>query len=255
MKAKQKQILWSVFYPAVILIGAFALWEISAILAGSEFIFPSVESTLKAFVSLLGKGETYAVLWGSVYRTLISYGISLVVALVCMLLSVQSLHFRKLITPVVNALRALPTMAVTLILAIWAGPRLAPVIVSLLVIMPTAYASFYEGAMAIEKDVLSMAQIDGATKKDLALRFTLPLSVIYSRRSVSATLALNLKLMVAAETLAGTARSIGHSMMLSSIYFETATLMALTVITVFLSLLMQWGMYRLLVLITPSTGE
>ncbi|MBR2616799.1 MAG: hypothetical protein IKC56_00995 [Clostridia bacterium] len=87
------------------------------------------------------------------------------------------------------------------------------------------------------------------------MRFTLPLSVIYSRRSVSATLALNLKLMVAAETLAGTARSIGHSMMISSIYFETATLMALTVITVFLSLLMQWGMYRLLVLITPSTGE
>lgn len=143
-------------------------------------------------------------------------------------------------------------MAVTLVLAIWAGAKLAPVIVSVLVILPTAFVAYVEGIDGIDKDVLSMAKIDGASKLTVAFRFLLPLSALSSRKSISATLSLNLKLMVAAETLAGTANSLGQSMMISSIYFETASLMALTVLTVILSLLLQSLLYRILLLLTKK---
>ena len=90
------------------------------------------------------------------------------------------------------------------------------------------------------------AKIDGAKKLTLAFYFLLPLSLTFSKRSTSANLSLNLKLMVASETLAGTARSIGHSMMVSSIYLETATLMALTVLTVLVSVLLEWLLFLIL---------
>jgi NitT/TauT family transport system permease protein len=239
-------------YPVIITVIALIWWEYSAWKAGSEFVFPSLESTFNAFCNLLGQSQTYTVLLNTLLRTLLSFIVSVLVAHVLAILSALFTPLRKLLSPVVNALRALPTMAVTLVLAIWAGPKVAPVIVSVLVILPTAFVSYVEGIDSIDKDVLSMAKIDGANKLIIALRFLLPLSALSSRKSISATLSLNLKLMVAAETLASTANSIGQSMMISSIYFETATLMALTILTIILSLIIQFVLYRLLLLITKK---
>ena len=190
--------------------------------------------------------STYEALGGTLFRTLLSFLISVTVALALALLSALFPVLRKLLAPVVSACRALPTMAITLILSIWVGAKVAPVVVSLMVILPTAYASFCEGINAIDRDILDMAKIDGAKKLTLAFYFLLPLSLTFSKRSTSANLSLNLKLMVASETLAGTARSIGHSMMVSSIYLETATLMALTVLTVLVSVLLEWLLFLLL---------
>ena len=189
---------------------------------------------------------TYNALFGTLLRTLLSFSISVIVALALAVLSALFVPLKKLLAPIVSAFRALPTMAVTLILAIWVGGKVAPIIVALMVILPTAYTSFCEGIDAIERDVLDMAKIDGATHLSLAFNFLLPLALTFSKRSTAANLSLNLKLMVAAETLAGTARSIGHSMMLSSIYVETAQLMALTVLTVLVSLVLEGLLFLLL---------
>ena len=250
MKNKVRQILSVVLYPAVIIAIAIAIWEISAISAGSEFVFPSIESTFNAFIRLLGEKQTYLALGGTVARTLFAFFVSVISAHALAILCALCNPLKKLLLPIVNALRALPTMAVTLVFAIWAGARLAPVIVSLLVIMPTAFVAYAESIDGIDRDILSMAKIDGANKATIAFRFLLPLSALSSRKSISATLSLTVKLMVASETLAGTARSLGQSMMISSIYFETASLMALTVLTVILSLALQFVLYRLLILLT-----
>ena len=252
MKKTWRQILPALLYPIIITAIALIWWEYSAWSAGSEFVFPSLESTFSAFFKLLTDEKTYEILLNTTARTLLSFFLSVIVAHGLAILSALFNPLRKLLTPVVNALRALPTMAVTLVLAIWAGAKLAPVIVSVLVILPTAFVAYVEGIDGIDKDVLSMAKIDGASKLTVAFRFLLPLSALSSRKSISATLSLNLKLMVAAETLAGTANSLGQSMMISSIYFETASLMALTVLTVILSLLLQSLLYRILLLLTKK---
>ena len=176
---------------------------------------------------------------GTLLRTLIAFIISIVLAIAFSLLGALYAPVRKLLAPAVSFFRALPTVAVTLIVAIWLGSRFAPIMVSLMVIMPTAYSAFSEGIDAIDHDVLDMAKIDGANNLTLAFKFLLPLSLRFSKKSISATLSLNVKLMVASETLSGTAQSIGHAMMISSLYFETARLMALTTITVLISILLE----------------
>jgi len=65
-------------------------------------------------------------------------------------------------------------------------------------------------------------------------------------RSAAGALSLTVKLMVAAEVLANTAGSLGAMMQTARIYFETAELMALTVATVLVSLLLEGVVYALL---------
>lgn len=245
MKQTTKKILSAVAYPAVITVAVIVLWQIAAAAAGSEFIFPSLGFTVKSFFSMLTEAETYAALSGTLGRTVLSFVISVVIALALALLAATNAVTRRLLSPVVSVCRSLPTMAVTLVFAIWLGKAVAPVVVSLLVIMPTAYAGFCEAIEAVDRDMLDMARIDGASNLKLIIEFLLPLCLSSSKDSTAATFSLNIKLMVAAEVLSHTARSLGNAMYMASTYFETARLMALTVLTVLVSVISEWLLKKL----------
>ncbi len=137
-------------------------------------------------------------------------------------------------------------MAVVLLIVVWAGAKKAPVIVALMVLLPTLYATTIEALDNIDRDILNMARIDGANRLTLTIKFLLPLSAPLVSRSVSAGIALGIKLIVAAEVLASTANSVGMMMQLSRIYFEVAELIALTVVTVITALILEKLVYVLL---------
>ena len=166
-----------------------------------------------------------------------------------MVLALVSRFFKpleSLLSPLVAVLRALPTMAVVLLLIVWAGARKAPVIVAVMVLLPTLYAAFTEALGNVNRDVIDMAKIDGASRLTLALRFYLPLAAPLASCSTAACVSLGLKLTVAAEVLASTAKSIGMMMQLARIYFDVAGLIALTVLTVIAALVLEKLVYALL---------
>ncbi len=239
MKQTTKKILSAVAYPAVITVAAVVLWQVAAAMAGSEFIFPSLESTVKSFFSMLTREETYVALLGTLWRTALSFAISVIVALALAVFAAMFGAVRRTLSPIVSVCRALPTMAVTLVFAIWLGKTVAPIVVSLLVIMPTAYAGFSEAIESVDRDMLDMARMDGASNLKLIKDFLLPLCLLSSKDSTASTFSLNIKLMVAAEVLSHTARSLGNAMYMASAYFETAQLMALTVLTVLVSVISE----------------
>ncbi|MFR5061646.1 MAG: ABC transporter permease [Christensenellales bacterium] len=245
MKALRK-ILQEASYPLIVTAVALALWYAAAAATASEFIVPSPFAAIKRFFGLFAEKAFYAALGSTLARSLISYAVSFITALAFALAAMFSRPVRKLLSPLVSVCRALPTMAVVLLLVIWTGPKAAPVIVALLVVLPTLYASFYEAITGVDKDTVDMARIDGAGKIRLALGFYLPLAAPGASRSAAGALSLTVKLMVAAEVLANTAGSLGAMMQTARIYFETAELMALTVATVLVSLLLEGVVYALL---------
>ena len=64
-------------------------------------------------------------------------------------------------------------------------------------------------------------------------------------RSAGSGLSLNVKLMVAAEVLAQTGRSLGYLLNTSKVYLETATMIALVLVSVALGLIVE-GVFGLL---------
>lgn len=243
---KSAKILKNAAYPIAVITIVLAIWYFAALAADSEFILPAPFATLKRLVLVLGERGFWTAFGSTLGRAIFAFAVSFVIALVLALISHFFRPLGRLLSPLVSVLRALPTMAVVLLLVIWAGAKKAPVIVTLMVLMPTMYAAIAEALDNVERDVLDMAKIDGANRFNLAVRFCLPLAAPLASRSVAACVSLGLKLTVAAEVLASTAGSVGMLMQLSRIYFEVADLIALTVLTVTAALILEKIVYTLL---------
>lgn len=246
MKVGVTKILKEAVYPFAVVAFLFFVWFVAAVISQSEFIVPRPLTAIKLFFVMLTEAKTYGALLSTLTRSVISYLISFGFALSLAVISLFFAPAYKLLSPVVSVLRALPTMAVVLLLIIWTGPKTATVIVALLVIFPTLYSLFYESMTRVDRDVIDMAKIDGADKTILAFRFYIPLAAPMASRSAAGALSLCVKLTVAAEVLASTAGSLGAMMQTYRVYFETARLMALTTMTVIVSLLLEAILYRLL---------
>ena len=70
------------------------------------------------------------------------------------------------------------------------------------------------------------------SKKTQFSRYIIPTIIPSLIETIGSGLALNIKLMVAAEVIAGTAKSIGQLMNQAKVYFETANLFALVIIVI-----------------------
>ncbi len=240
MRIKHDKLISAIAYPLLLTAIVGAAWFLAATAAGSEFLLPTPQAAIKKLGEVLTQDEFYSAFFFTLWRAVLSYFASGFFAIVLAFLSLYFIRLRKLLAPLVSVLRALPTMAIVLLLVIWTNARTAPIIVALMVIFPTLYSLFLEALLNVNKHVIDMAKIDGANKLVLTFKFYLPLMTPHVARSTAAAISLTVKLMVAAEVLSMTAHSLGAMMQIARIYFETAELMALTLITVLASLILEW---------------
>jgi NitT/TauT family transport system permease protein len=142
--------------------------------------------------------------------------------------------FKALISPVISVIRALPTIAVVLLLLFWTNEFIAPIVVTMLVVFPTAYSQLKIGFESIDKTVVEASKVDGASDKLVFkhIEFPLILPTVYS--TIGSGFALNVKLMVAAEVLSATPRSIGALLNGASYNSELAYMLALVCVSVLL---------------------
>jgi NitT/TauT family transport system permease protein len=231
MKGKKERIL-NLILPLSSIVAILLLWAVAALAVDSEYILPSIGKTFSALMSLLGDGEFYLALLSTLSRSLLAFVVSFILAATLAILASSSVIAERIISPFIAVTRALPTIAVVLLLLFWTNSKVAPVIVTMLVVLPTLYTNVKNALDTVDKTTVEAGMVDGANEKQGFTKIRLPqaLPSIYS--AMGGGLSLNLKLMVAAEVLAATANSLGYLLNTSKVYFEIATMLALVVITV-----------------------
>jgi NitT/TauT family transport system permease protein len=231
MKGKKERIL-NLILPLSSIVAILLLWAVAALAVDSEYILPSIGKTFSALMSLLGDGEFYLALLSTLSRSLLAFVVSFILAATLAVLASSSVIAERIISPFIAVTRALPTIAVVLLLLFWTNSKVAPVIVTMLVVLPTLYTNVKNALDTVDKTTVEAGMVDGANEKQGFTKIRLPqaLPSIYS--AMGGGLSLNLKLMVAAEVLAATANSLGYLLNTSKVYFEIATMLALVVITV-----------------------
>ncbi len=208
------------------------LWTVAALAINSEYILPDAWQTLLAAVSLFKSKGFYVSLCGTFLRAVISFLISFSVAFAFAFFAYKSETFKKSIAPFIKIIRALPTVAVVLLLLLWTSSKVAPVIVTMLVVLPTLYTDLCNAFAGIDKETVEMCKCFAVSRKDILFKVEIPQALPPTLYSAGAGLSLNLKLMVAAEVLAQTANSMGYLLNTAKIYFEIADMLALVVVTV-----------------------
>ncbi len=238
MKIKREKIL-NLILPLTTIIALFLIWGVISIKVGSEYILPSIKRTAEEFFALFKNKDFYLSFLNSILRSLIAFVISFGLAFLLALLSNKVKFARGLISPIISIMRALPTIAIVLLLLFWTDSKIAPVIVTTIVVLPTSFTHIDSSFFSIDKSVIEAGRVDGADERALFLSVELPqlFPAIYS--GIGSGISLNFKLMVAAEVISQTANSIGFMLNTSKVYFETARMLAIVCFAVIFGVIVE----------------
>ena len=163
---------------------------------------PTVGETVAALLGLFKSAEFYVAYFNTLLRSVIAFFISFTLAFIFAFSAYKSEKARRALKPLIVIIRALPTIAVVLLLVLWTSSKIAPIIVTMLVVFPTLYNNLYAALMGIDKDLNEMCKVFGVSEKKRLKKVVFPQIAPEFISAAGAGLTLNLKLMVAAEVLA-----------------------------------------------------
>lgn len=239
MKKTRKKIIENLLYIVVVIAVVIVVWMVAAAVIDSPLILPNLKETGAELVRLLALPEFYRAFLHTLSRATLGFAVSVAIAFFAFFISSLSERAKKLITPFVSILRTLPTMAVSLILLIWVGAKFAPSVLGLLVIAPTIYSSLVARTATVPKELIEVARLNGAKKSKVFAVVIMPTAAAALPETLSSAFSLNIKIVIAAEILMQTAKSLGMLMAQAQAYYMTATLIALVVIAVVVAVLVE----------------
>lgn len=224
---------------AVALFGMATLWLIAYVVVGNELLVPALSDCLNQLGGLLIDGEFWMGFLHTLGRVFLAFTLSFVSAAFFAVIAYTVPWFGRILSPMVSALRSLPVLAVLLIILVISGAGVAPVIVAFLSLSPMLYAGFLAALCQVDKDLIKMSRVYNVPLKRRILSLYLPSAAPYAMRESAAALAFSLKLVVSAEVLASTYKSLGGLMQEARLFLEMPTLFALVSITFFVGLILE----------------
>jgi NitT/TauT family transport system permease protein len=215
-----------------------AVWAIAYAVVGNDLLLPSFADCMRAAGELLVSSVFWTAFFSTLLRVLIAFCISFVFAAIFAVIAYMVPTFRAFFAPIIAIIRSMPVLAVLLVILVWTNGGVAPVIVAFLSLFPMLYTGILAAFSGIDQDVLEISRLHGASVFTQVFKIYLPLSSPYILRESAAALSFSLKLVVSAEVVANTARSLG-GLMQDAQGYDLPRLFALVIITFIVGLLLE----------------
>ena len=215
------------------------IWLIAYYSVKNEYVIPSISDTAKSFGKCLISGSFWLAFLYTILRTVFSFAISFALSVTLVALQTLFKGCNSFIKPFMTVLRTVPTLAIILILLFWTTPRIAPVIVNILVLFPMIYSQLSAAVDEIDEGLIEMAEVYNVSKRERLTKIYLPLISPAVLSQTGANISLGIKVMISAEVLAGTYKSLGGLMQNARFYVDMPRLAALTIIAVLAGILID----------------
>ncbi len=212
------------------------VWIISYYSVKNDYIIPSFSATVKSFFLCFAESGFWIAFCMTMLRTFAAFAVSFSSAALLAALSVSVNGVSAFLKPIMVFLRTVPTLAVILVLLVWTNPEAAPVAVTFLVLFPMIYSQLTAAADGVDKKLLQMVKVYGIKRSDVIRKIYLPQISVSVFSQTGANISLGLKIMISAEVLSLTYRSLGGLMQSARGYLEMPRLAALTLVAVFAGL-------------------
>ena len=187
-------------------------WVIAWAVIGNELLVPAPWKCFGVLGRLCRTKGFWTAFWDTFSRTLTAFGISFVLAAIFALLAYLVPTFAQIFSPIVTALRSIPVLAVLLILWLILGAESAPIAVAFLSLFPMLYTAVLAALSGVDEDLIVMSRVYNVPLKKRIFSLYLPAAAPYVLKESGAALAFSLKLVVSAEVVARTAKSLGGMM-------------------------------------------
>lgn len=226
-------------YSMSVIIGLMIFYEIVVKIIQKPIILPSLRLIFSELFDIIVSLSFVTIIGATLFRTSLTFLFVFIISLVLGILSGYFKRIEWLLLPIVTFLRTVPTISVTLILLIWFGRDLGPVMIMGLVIFPILYELILGAMKQIDHDLLDVCLLFGATKveKFKALYYPQLLKTLSS--GIQATIGLSFKVMVMAEVMAQSTVGIGQVLNYEKTYLNIAAVFAWTAILIILVMIFE----------------
>ncbi len=179
---------------------------------------------------LLVTGELLTDVWMTVSEALIAFVVSSALGVVSGLLLARSPFWDEVMAPIIVALNSLPRIALAPLIILWFGVGItAKVVTAFTLVYFILLVNTLGGAKNVDNDIMTIAQLMGASKRDLLWKITLPSALPWIFAALSIALTYSLLGVIVAEILASN-QGLGYLIASSAGNFDTAGVFAALVV-------------------------
>lgn len=234
-----KNVLSTLLFGALAFLALFALWGAAYVLVGNSLLVPPLKETLAKIGEVLREKAFYTAYFSTLARVFKAFLISVLPAAVLAVAAYACVPARKLAAVFVSALRSLPTMAILLMILVWSTPKKAPVIVAFLSLFPMLYTGFLSALFSIDEKYKRVCKVFCVPWHKRVFGMYLPQIAPQALRESAGALAFSVKLVVSAEVVANTFKSMGGTIQEAKIYLDMPRMFALTLLVVLTGLILE----------------
>lgn len=171
-------------------------------------------------------GELFGDVAITVLEALIAFVVSSVLGIVAGLLLARSPFWDDVLAPLVLALNSLPRVALAPLIILWFGIGItAKVVTAFTLVFFILLVNTLGGAKNVDNDILTIAQLMGASKRDILWKVTLPSALPWIFAGLNLGLTYSLLGVIVAEILASN-QGLGFVIQSSAATFNTAGVFA-----------------------------
>src|SRR5690349_18958637 len=227
-------------------VGALAIWQgavsgglIDPLWVSSPFL------VARELWDLTVSGELLADVWMTVSEALIACVVSSALGIVSGLLLARSPFWDDVLAPIIVALNSLPRIALAPLIILWFGVGVvAKVVTAFTLVYFILLVNTLGGAKNVDNDIMTIAQLMGASKRDLLWKVTLPSALPWIFAGLSIALTYSLLGVIVAEILASN-QGLGYLIASSAGNFDTAGVFAALVVLVVIAWLFSTAMRKI----------
>lgn len=204
------------------------LWQLGADMVGSALILPGPGEAFLSLAGMVLDQQFWLAMIGSLGRTLVAFGLTLLISLPLGILMGQSAHGRAFFGPYIAILRSTPVISVIVLGLIWFKSGDSPVWVCLLMTIPILVQAISEGVQARDRQILEMAKVFSLGPWTRMYRVVLPGLLPHFRAGGRSALGIGWKVVAAAEVLSMPRYGLGTMLQDARSNLETGQVLALT---------------------------
>lgn len=211
------------------------VWSILGRVINNPILFPDPFSVIKALFNLLFVKEFYLSIMNSIFNIGSGLILGIILGLALAIVSYKSILLKEIIIMPINIIKSTPIASIVIILLVWFTSKSLPIIVVMLIVVPTIYFSAYEGLMNVDIKILELSKVFNVDKKKIIKFVYLDKLREFLYPSIVLSTGLAFKSGVSAEVIALVKNSIGENIYYSKLYLDTQDLFAWTITIILLS--------------------
>lgn len=224
-----------IFFHALAIAFWIIVWEALALSIDSKLIIASPLDVAKKLATMVTDIDVYKSLGFSLMRISLGFLTAFVLGSILAGLASKIAAIKTLLSPITTVIKSTPVASFIILAIIWFGSSNLSIFISFLMVFPVIYLNLLKGIESAKKELSEMADIFEMSVLRRIFYVLLPQMMPFVISACSVALGLCWKSGVAAEVIGISSGSIGERLYRAKLYFETADLLAWTVVIILIS--------------------